>query len=244
MISQEENRKRIAETVGELISGSNKSVFIIIDGDRTLIPVDSTKYFFRHLDLDYSVLKNIFMEHGYTFEAFNKAARYYSSIDNDAYASACYVTAQSVSIYPEFLSFIDQVKDHAELILVTAGLRQSWQNIISRHALEFMHVLGGNHFPPDSFIIDKESKGLIARILMQAGKKVFAFGDTMIDFEMLSHAQHAYLVVNEKLNQDLIPHAYQIPHLEQISFSEYWHPRLPQTDLNAIIQLIIQQHGA
>lgn len=240
MINQEENIKRVKNHIEQFIATSSKSAFVIIDGDRTLIPADSTKYFFTHLNLNYADIKSIFKKHGYCFTAFNEVARYYSKIELGKYDVACEASAKLVNIYPEFLSFIKSVQEQAELILITSGIKQSWQNVINNHSIEFMHLIGGNYFPSDNFIVDKEAKGIIARSIKEANKKVYAFGDTMIDFEMLREAHNPFLVVNEKLNTDFIPNANQIPHLKQISFSEYYHPNIPKANLDLIKKQILE----
>ena len=68
---------------------------------------------------------------------------------------------------------------------------------------------------------------------------MFAFGDTMIDFEMLKAADNAYLVVNEKQNRDFIPFANEISHLKQVSFSDYFHSNIPATDLKKVAEQIL-----
>jgi len=239
MLSQTENIKKVKEKINGLLASSHKSIFVIIDGDRTLIPTDSTKHFFELLSLDYNDIKNIFKQYGYSFRAFHDVALYYSKIEKEKYNHACIETAKLVNIYPEFLSLIDIIKHKAEIILITSGINQSWQNVINGHSLEFIHVIGGNYFPFDTFIIDKQAKGIIASIIRSANKKLFAFGDTMIDFEMLKEADNSYLVVNEKQNKDFIPFANEIPHLKQVSFSGYFHSDIPLTNLKDIEKEIL-----
>ncbi len=239
MLSKEENIKRVKADIERFVAGSHKPFYVIIDGDRTLIPTDSTKFFFDHLNLDYTDIKNIFKQHGYSFDAFYNVALYYSKIEMEKYNIACIESASRVSIYPEFLSFIDTIKDKVQLILITSGISQSWKNVINNHSLDFMHLIGGNYFPTDSFVIDKQAKGIIAQAIKNANKKVFAFGDTMIDFEMLKAADNSYLVVNEKQNSDFIPFANEISHLKQVSFSNYFHSSIPTTNLNEVAKQIL-----
>lgn len=239
MLSQEENIKRVKAEIDKFLTFSHKTIYVIIDGDRTLIPNDSTKFFFEHLNLEYTDLKNIFKQHGYSFDAFYNVALYYSKIEKEKYNLACTQSANCVNIYPEFLSFIDTVKDKVQLILITSGISQSWQNIINNHSLDFMHLIGGNYFPTDNFIVDKQAKGIIANAIKNANKKVFAFGDTMIDFEMLKASDNSYLVVNEKQNSDFIPFANEISHLKQVSFSNYFHSDIPVTNLKEIAEQIL-----
>lgn len=81
MLSQEENIKRVKAGIDSFVASSHKTIYVIIDGDRTLIPTDSTKFFFEHLNLDYNDIKNIFKKHGYSFDAFYNVALYYSQIE-------------------------------------------------------------------------------------------------------------------------------------------------------------------
>lgn len=239
MLSQEENLKRVKAEIDKFLTSSNKPIYVIIDGDRTLIPTDSTKFFFEHLNLDYIDIKNIFKQYGYSFDAFYNVALYYSKIEMEKYNLACTESASCVSIYPEFLSFINTIKEKVQLILITSGISQSWKNVINNHSLDFIHLIGGNYFPTDNFVIDKQAKGVIANAIKNANKKVFAFGDTMIDFEMLKAADSSYLVVNEKQNRDFIPFANEISHLKQVSFSNYFHSGIPTTDLNEVAEQIL-----
>jgi phosphoserine phosphatase len=239
MLSQAENIKRVKAEIDRIVAASHNPIYVIIDGDRTLIPTDSTKFFFEHLNLDYNDIKNVFKQHGYSFDAFYNVALYYSQIEMEKYNLACTKSASRVNIYPEFLSFIDTIKEKVQLILITSGISQSWQNVINNHSLDFMHLIGGNYLPTDNFVIDKQAKGIIANAIKNANKKVFAFGDTMIDFEMLKAADNAYLVVNEKQNRDFIPFANEISHLKQVSFSNYFHSDIPATDLKKVAEQIL-----
>ncbi|HRI33063.1 MAG TPA: HAD family hydrolase [Saprospiraceae bacterium] len=238
MFNELENISNISNVINRLVTKSSKPVFIIIDGDRTLIPDDSTIFFFKYLDLEFNDLKIIFQKYGYSFEAFHNVALYYSKIEKEKYTNACNFSADSVEIYPEFKFFIHSVKEIAELILITSGIKQIWKSIIDKNSIEFMHLIGGNYFPEDSFIVDRNAKGIIANALRKAGKTVFAFGDTLIDYDMLSEANHSYLVVNEKMNKDFIPYANEIRHLEQLSFLGVLHPNLKHTNLSEIRKLI------
>ncbi len=98
MLSQEENIKRVKAGIDSFVASSHKTIYVIIDGDRTLIPTDSTKFFFEHLNLDYNDIKNIFKKHGYSFDAFYNVALYYSQIEMEKYNLACNKSASRVNI--------------------------------------------------------------------------------------------------------------------------------------------------
>ena len=218
---------------------SGNSAYVLLDGDRTLIPHDSTRVFLQSLNLDYADIKNIFMRQGYSFDAFYSAANYYSKIETEQYNRACAESAKHADIYPEFLSFIDAIKRHAVIIIVTSGISQIWRNVIKKHSLDFVHLIGGNRLSVDEFVVDKYAKGVVASAIKKGNGKIFAFGDSTVDFDMLQAADNAYLLVNEKQNKDFIPVANQIPHLEQISFSGYFHPGIPATNLGKITEAIL-----
>ena len=234
MLSQQENRRKVKEAIGDLLAVSEKSIYVIIDGDRTIIPTDSTKVFFEYLSLDFNHIKNIFKQHGYSFNAFHDVAMYYSRIEKEKYQLACTESANHAEIYPEFLLFMEAIKRKVQLILVTSGIAENWKNIIKKYSLDYVNLIGGSYLPDDKFIVDKQAKGIIAKTIRNANKKVFAFGDTMIDFEMLKEADNSYLVVNERLNKDFIPFANKISQLKQISFSNYFHPDIPISSLKEV----------
>ncbi len=239
MLSQEENIERVKIAIDSILASNQKHFYVVIDGDRTLIPNDSTKYFFEYLNLNYNDIKNIFKEYGYSFNAFYNVASYYSKIERNKYNLACQENSSRVNIYPEFLSFIDTIKDKAQIVLITSGIARSWQNVINNHSLGFIQLIGGNYLPDDNFVIDKQAKGIVINAIKNANKNVFAFGDTMIDFEMLKESDNSYLVVNEKLNQDFLPFANEIPHLKQVSFSNYYHSNIPTSNLKEIAKQIL-----
>ena len=104
MLTQKENTKRVSAEIERILRQSDKSIFVIIDGDRTLIPIDSTKCFLEYLNLDFLDIKKIFQQYGYSFEAFYHVAKYYSKIEQEKYYLACSESANQVTIYSEFLS--------------------------------------------------------------------------------------------------------------------------------------------
>lgn len=238
MLTEKENIQKIKENTQSIIQQSSKANYVIIDGDRTLISTDSTKYFFRYLDLDFYNIKSIFKKHGYSFEGFRDVALFYSKIQMDSYHKACDYSAKSVIPYPEFISFIKESRQYAEVILITSGLARIWKNFLENQNLDSIHLLGGNFFPEDEYVVDKNAKGIAIDELRKYGKNSFAFGDSLVDFEMLKKADHPFLVVNEKLNRDILPLRDEIPLLQQISFNGYEHNGIPVANLKSISELI------
>ncbi|WP_430409283.1 HAD family hydrolase [Kordia sp.] len=238
-MTSQENTAKLTAYMQKFLTQDEATTYMIIDGDRTLIPVDSTRHFFQLLQLDFNVLKSIFQEHGYSFEAFYKVATFYSTINSQTYQNTCAKSAKSVSIYPEFLTFIDNLPQNVKCIVVTSGLREIWGNILQNHQLDNVSLIGGNYFPKDTFVIDPNAKKLIVNLLKNKGKNVSAFGDSLIDFEMLKEADRSFLIVNEKQNKDIIPFVSEIQQLQQISFTEFEHKNIPKTKLTTILQEIL-----
>lgn len=242
MLTEEENIEKIKTRVKEIVGQSDKSIFLVIDGDRTLISKDSTKYFFQYLDLDFNDIKSIFKKYEYSFEAFYNVALFYSKIDTEEYKEACEFSAKSVVIYPEFISFIEGVRGDVEIILITSGLALSWQNVTRSHNLDSVHLMGGNYFPKDKYVVDQNVKGIVTDELRKFGKTTFAFGDSLVDFDMLKKADNAYLVVNEKFNKDILPKCKEISDLQQISFTDFRHEGVPFTSFENIRKSILKNN--
>ena len=237
-MTSQQNIANLTAYMQKFLIQDEATTYMIIDGDRTLIPVDSTRNFFKLLELDFMALKNIFQEHDYSFEAFYKVATLYSKINYLTYINTCAKSAKSVSIYPEFLTFIYDLPQYVKCIVVTSGLREIWQRILQNHQLTNVSLIGGNYFPKDTFVIDPNAKKLIVSLLKNKGKNVFAFGDSLIDFEMLKEADRSFLVVNEKQNKDIIPFVSEIQQLQQISFTKFEHKHISRTILAIISQEI------
>lgn len=239
MLTNRKNIERIISRTQSTLRGSDKKVYVIIDGDRTLIPTDSTQQFFHALDLDFRDLKAIFKTPEYSFQEFLKAAEFYSAIEPKQYEAGCISSANAVNLYPDFLKFFDQVKHNAELIVITAGIKRVWEILLQNHSLHDVHLIAGTYLPTDNYVIDKAGKGVATQTLSLAGKEVFAFGDSLVDLDMLQCAHHPHLIVNERQNKDIIPFTSNIANLQQISFSDFEHSEIPTTNLTKVADKIL-----
>lgn len=239
MLTNQTNIKQIIARTQSILRGNGKKTYAIIDGDRTLIPTDSTRQFFRSLDLDFRDLKAIFKTHEYSFQDFLKAAEFYSVLERDRYEVGCIRSANAVNIYPDFLSFFDQVKHSVELLVITSGIKRSWELLLQKHSLHDVHLIAGTYLPADNYVVDKTGKGIVAQTLLLAGKEVFAFGDSLVDLDMLKWAHHPHLIVNERQNRDITPFISDIANLRQISFSDFEHSDIPTTNLTKVADKIL-----
>lgn len=241
MLTNQTNIERITSRTQSILRDSSKKAYAIIDGDRTLIPTDSTRQFFRSLDLDFRDIKAIFETHEYSFQAFLKTAEFYSALEPDRYETGCISSANAVDIYPEFLNFFEQVKHNVELLVITTGIKRIWELLLQKHSLHDVHLIAGTYLPTDNYVVDKAGKGIVAQTLLLAGKEVFAFGDSLVDLDMLTESHHPHLIVNERQNRDIIPFASNITNLQQISFSDFEHSEIPTTSLTKVADKILSR---
>lgn len=239
MINRAESLESVRKRAIQITKRSNKKFVVVLDGDRTLIPIDSTRPFFKILQLDFLDIKSIFKQNGYTYKAFLDVATYYNEIPIQEYNFGCKETANQIKIYPAFLTFLERIKEKAELILLTAGVKGVWSEILQNHDLNYINLVGSCLLSEDKCIIDNEAKGVFIKELKSENNKVYAFGDSLVDIEMLRFADYSYLVVNERLNKDIIGHIDELNLESQISFSNYKHPNLKMGELSKISEQLL-----
>jgi uracil phosphoribosyltransferase/phosphoserine phosphatase len=174
---------------------------LVMDGDKTLTDEDTGNIFWKaalnHQNLD--PLKAIFSgKGGYSFNAFRQAALLYGELNE--FDDLCPVVAKLVTIYPEFLKFIEYVAQDAgsrvEVLVVTCGSGRVWETILhDGYGLEHINIIGGGHHS-DSFVVTPSVKSaLVSRLQNKYGAQVWAFGDSVLDLPMLARADKAIVVV-------------------------------------------------
>jgi len=240
MISESENWNQLRKVSFEIIERSVSKVVVLIDGDRTLAPTDTTKIFFKNLAIDFQQLKEIFKEFGYSFEAFLNVSKFYTKIPPRQYATGCLETARQVKLSPEILKMISNINDRVEIVVITAGIRLLWHHILLEHGIrDKVTLIGGNHFHFESYLVDKIGKGEVVNFFKRQGYRVVALGDSLVDYDMLMQADAGYLVVNERLNKDIVPFLDGISHISQISFGEYLYSGLRAVSIQEVTDSIL-----
>ena len=129
--------------------------YLLIDGDRTMCFEDTSRTFFDMLASPYGPctfanLQSIFKRHeAYCFQAFAEAAMLYARLPDSEYASHARVTAQSINLYPEFVELLCSLPRCVHAVLVTAGIRELWLNLLEGALKFLLHVPGalGCHLP-------------------------------------------------------------------------------------------------
>lgn len=173
---------------------------VLLDGDKTLIPEDTSDIFWRCYDQS-NPLKEIF-EQGYSYTTFRAATTLYRAADEDTFVKASDEVARRVSIYPEFGNLLDQVEKsgHVHAIVISCGLKRVWENVLKVAGVsDNIKVIASE---PTGIIMTPDLKGAVVDRMHSVHKKfVWAFGDSPVDLQMLQKADEAVIVVGEKGNR-------------------------------------------
>lgn len=194
---------------------------LVMDADRTLAAEDTGAMFWkkvsdsRPLEYEASTLKTLFCSPlGHSYTAFRQAVLLYEETADDQHFDAlCKDVALAVTMHPEFVSLLQLVAEqkHIGAVVVTCGLRRVWEKVLEREGLsDKVKVIGGGRIA-DGFVVSAAVKGaLVARLRETHQMRVWAFGDSSLDLDMLRKADEAIIVVGEEqtrsktMEEDLI----------------------------------------
>ncbi|MCJ1404901.1 hypothetical protein MMC11_008127 [Xylographa trunciseda] len=225
---------------------------LVLDADRTLAGADAGALYWEHISnlrpLEYSpsVLKELFSSPlGYSYTAFRQAVLLYEETANDQeFDALCQDVASKVTMHPEFVSLLQLVAEqkHVSAVVVTCGLRRVWDKVLEREGLsEKVKAVGGGRIA-DGFVVSDAVKGaLIARLREVHHKRVWAFGDSPLDMDMLRKADRAFIVVGQEETRSKTMDAaladtidYEGLQAHQVLLPSYASPRLDITKLPII----------
>ena len=188
--------------------GQLKTV-LVIDADRTLAAEDTGALFWKRVSkmwpsqYEASTLNTLFSSAlGHTYTAFRQAVLLYEETANDQeFDDLCQDVASAVTMHPEFVSLLQLVaeQNHVGALVVTCGLRRVWDKVLEREGLsKKVKVIGGGRVA-DGFVVSPTVKGtLVARLRDFHHIRVWAFGDSPLDMDMLGKADEAIIVVGEE----------------------------------------------
>lgn len=198
------NIKNMLIELEEIINNSNKRIYILFDADNTLFPNDSGKLFSKYSNFDFLKVKAVFESYGdYCFDAFYDLASLYSEIPLETFYSASLKASKMIKINKNFLTLIKEFEEKAQIIIVTAGFKTIWKNVIKENNLN-VRLIAGNNIKLDNYIVDNFLKGELVNYLKENKKYVISFGDSFVDKEMLLNSDKSYLVVYKKVRENLI----------------------------------------
>ena len=187
--------------------GQLKTV-LVMDADKTLAAEDTGALFWKKVSderpLEYGAfpLKTIFSSAlGHSYTAFSQAVLLYEEAANDdEFKALCQDVASAVTMHPEFVSLLQLVAEqkHVGAVVVTSGLRGVWERVLEREGLsEKVKVIGGGRIA-DGIVVTAAVKGALVARLQEAHMRVWAFGDSPLDLDMLRKADHGIIVVGEE----------------------------------------------
>jgi uracil phosphoribosyltransferase/phosphoserine phosphatase/adenylate kinase len=191
---------------------------LVVDGDRTLAPVDTGPLFWKLLaakgtttpavgeDNNIS-LKTLFSSPlGYSYTAFRQATLLYEEHvpGEDDFNNICDEVASTVQLYPEMVSLLKHAARHSQhvaVVVLTCGLRRVWESVLARAGFADtvqVQVIGGGRLS-DGLVVTAEVKAaLVASLREKHGCYVWAFGDSPLDLPMMREAHQAVVVVGEE----------------------------------------------
>lgn len=213
-LTQDTNLFRAKSRMEEIIvrNRGQLETMLVVDGDRTVAAEDTGALFWKAVSASrggegsVDQLKAVFGSPlGYSYTAFRQATLLYEEFTNDKeFEDICQVIADGVEPHQEFLRLFDMIDSnpHVGAVILTCGLHRIWEKIIERvGVLDQVTVIGGGRIA-DGLVITPDIKGSLVSFLQdEHGINVWAFGDSPMDLQMLSRADHAVVVVGEKLER-------------------------------------------
>lgn len=214
---EEQSEKALWRSVDAL---PRADTYLLIDGDRTLCPEDTTVRFFQGESdglsgKTFSMLESVFKRKSvYCFEAFMEASLIYASIGQKEYFERALSIGQSVEIYPKWKSFLQNLPRTVHPVVITSGIAEVWSAALRANdllaadtkgdnAAPLVSLIAGNRMGFHAYLVDDAAKGRVCQQLRNTGAKVIAFGDSLVDVEMLNSADRSYVVLDSKRNRSL-----------------------------------------
>ncbi|KAI9677176.1 MAG: hypothetical protein M1829_002750 [Trizodia sp. TS-e1964] len=182
---------------------------LVMDADRTLAAEDTGALFWERIsrsqrprDGDYPLKKLFSSPLGYSHTAFRQATLLYEeSADDQEFDALCQEVASAVRVHPEFTTLLKLVagQEHVGAVIVTCGLRRVWEKVLERDNLsKAVKVIGGGRIEDGIVVTAAVKAGLVSRLQDIHQIYVWAFGDSVLDLEMLMKADQAVVVVGEE----------------------------------------------
>lgn len=183
--------------------GARPGPALVLDGDRTLSESDA----FRILDTTLGLRqanRQSFESFGYSLQSLKAVSENWKRVSVDNYLAAIISVADDIQLRKEWVRVLSSLPADVPVFLVTSGVPQLWQHILSSHQLHNIQVIGGTHPYLDKELITPECKGRIVEHLQERGYWVIASGDSPIDAPMLNKADLAIVTPDEKASTPLI----------------------------------------
>jgi len=237
--NQSDNNRNLIDYLEIKSKELQHKIIFLFDADRTLCEPDTSRIFNDLVGINLLRIKSGFKKHGYTYPGFLNNAQIYNELTLQKYNTNSQLVAKDVKLYPGVKQLIEKISKFADVLIVTAGIKEIWEEIFRLNEISNVMFIGGLHKENTNFIIGKNEKGIIASYFKKQKRDVIAFGDSGVDTLMLLNADLAFLVVNHKNNWDIVDDLIDQKLLHQISFKDFKHPNIPQTSYYDLLNDII-----
>ncbi|EFE39764.1 hypothetical protein TRV_05500 [Trichophyton verrucosum HKI 0517] len=197
------NLERAKACLDVIIGDKQPLIMLFLDADKTLSEKDTGALFWEKAassKVKGASLKDIFSSKlGYSYAAFCQAALLYEESGNDQeFDRICSEVAAGVSMYPEFVCLLHRVaeQEHLRAVVITCGIKRVWEKVLEKERLSGIVKIIGSGRIADGPVITGRVKGeLVSYLQSKYHMKVWAFGDSPLDMEMLKLADRGIVVV-------------------------------------------------
>lgn len=182
-VASEVNLKKVLGTL------PSANMYLLIDGDRTLVEQDTGMVFLENMILpsvsNGDPLKQIFQRHpGYNFASFFEVAMYYANImpTQEYQELSARIGRDLIEIQDQWVKFLDNLPADVHPIIVTSGNREVYEELIRRtpSLARKASLVAGNHIHLHEYLVDSNAKGMVVHELrkLHGGCKILSFGDS------------------------------------------------------------------
>lgn len=201
------NYSRAQDKLKEILAADERQLdgMLVFDADRTLAAEDGGKLFWNefhalHTSKKDDRLKEIF-DGGYFYTAFRQVVLLHEECsDDEEYEMLCQDVAAKITMYPAVKSLLERAVTHPHVsaVVVTCGLRRVWEIVLEKKGLSKKIKVIGSGRIIDGFIVTAAVKQAVVTHLKEQGMCVWAFGDSVVDIDMLVEADHGIVVVGQE----------------------------------------------
>ncbi|GGB82189.1 hypothetical protein GCM10011352_05000 [Marinobacterium zhoushanense] len=183
--------------------GAEAGPALVLDGDRTLSESDAFRMLDKALGLR-DVNRHAFESFGYNLQSLKAVRDNWKRVSVGDYLDTIRSVADDIRLREEWVKLLSGLPTAVPVFLVTSGIPQLWQRILTNHGFDNVRVIGGTHPYLDKELIAPECKCRIVKRLRELGYWVIASGDSPIDAPMLNESDLAIVTPDGKGSAPLI----------------------------------------
>lgn len=232
------NKNLILDELTKIITKKDYNTYILFDADGTLIPFDSSLLITKYINNSTpQIIKQIFKKYdNYCFEAFFDVATHYSKTNKlEIWENAMFKASTEIELNQEFIQLLEN--NSVGKIILSAGFSNLWKYVVNKYKFSNIHVIAGNSLY-DKYIISDKNKGDIVDFLKSNQRKVFSFGDSLVDKQMLLKSDLGIYVVYDRI-KSVYKYLLDKKNIRCLSFNQKLQPKdCIKTDIPQIITLL------